>query len=82
MRITLQGALGDAEASGGCDKKGGSPHLGHLLSFLCVFFFLSSARSLSLVVVKAAPHTAVHAEFSVATVVLPVWPQQKFDNIV
>lgn len=41
VRITLQGALGDAEASGGCDKKGGSPHLGHLLSFLCVFFFLS-----------------------------------------
>lgn len=33
-------------------------------------------------IVKAAAQTEVEGEFSVATVVLPVRPQQKFDNIV
>lgn len=81
MRITLQGALGDAEASGGCDKKGRVSTL-RSSAFLFVHLLLFKLSTLSLVVVKADPRTEVHAEFSVATVVLPVWPQQKFDNIV
>lgn len=79
---------GDEEASDSSNKKKnrGALTCAAVLSFF-FFEFLSFNPACSLLfgcgmLRKAAARTEVQGEFSVATVVLPVWLQQKFDNIV
>lgn len=75
---------GGEEASDSSTEKQRGSHSRRSAFFFLSFCLFSSACSLFFgcgKLLKAAAQTGVQGEFSVATVVLPVWLQQKFDNI-